>query len=329
VCTEIGGVTPREAVELGVLAERLGYDDIWTSESGGPDGIAPLASIAARTERIRLGTAILPIFQRTPALTAMTAATLQELSGGRFVLGLGLSTRFIVERWLGRSFERPLLQYREYVTVVRGLICGEKVDYCGATLAVRGFRLRAATEPRVPVLMAALGPRACRLAGELADGVIFYLKSPAGVRQSLAWVREGAEATGRDPSELECALMINVVPDTAVTRSVIAAYARVPEYARSLRLQGFADAIDAIAAAWPAGSEHAARAVDDTLIDGLTLPLDRAAGRRLLAEFAAAGVTSVMLLPTTTRNTGVTGFDNAVRTLQTFAPRTDTLEVVS
>lgn len=192
VNTEIAGLTPRQSVELGVLAEQLGFSDVWSSESGGQDGVACLAAIAARTDRVRLGTAILPIFHRTPALTAMTAASLDDLAPGRFVLGLGLSTRFIVERWLGSSFDQPLQAMREYLTVMRDLLDGANVQFAGSAVTVGGFRLRPAPRRRVPLYVAALGPRACRLAGELADGVVFFLKTPAGVRQALAWVGEGA-----------------------------------------------------------------------------------------------------------------------------------------
>jgi alkanesulfonate monooxygenase SsuD/methylene tetrahydromethanopterin reductase-like flavin-dependent oxidoreductase (luciferase family) len=167
----------------------------------------------------------------------------------------------------------------------------------------------------VPVLMAALGRRACRLAGEIADGVIFYLKSADGVRQSLAWVREGAEAAGRDPSAIECVLMINVVPDDERARAVLASYARVPEYARSLRQQGFGGTVDAVHAA----TEHLARAVGDELVAALTLPCDVAVSRRRMAAFAAAGVDALMLLPTPP--SGVRGYDNAVATVRMYAPK--------
>ena len=167
--TEIAGLSLRQAVELCVRAEQLGYDDAWSSESGGPDGISPLAAVAVRTNRIRIGTAILPIANRTPDLAAMTAASLQELSEGRFVLGLGLSTRYIVERWLGQSLDRPLLRLREYLTAVRDLLNGQTVDVAGSTITIRGFRLKAPPHPRVPVFMAALGPHASTV-GHAANG---------------------------------------------------------------------------------------------------------------------------------------------------------------
>jgi probable F420-dependent oxidoreductase len=324
VNTEIAGLAPPRMVELGVLAERLGYDDAWSSESGGVDGITPLAALAAATRRVRLGTAILPIGHRTPALAAMTAASLQALSAGRFVLGLGLSTRYIVERWLGQSHDRPLLRMREYLTAVRDLLAGRTVDVAGATLSVRGFRLKAPPEPRVPVYMAALGPRACRLAGAVADGVIFFLKSPAGVRQALAWVHEGAADAGRDPALVEPVLTVAVTrgPRAAEqARACVAGYARVPDYARSLRLQGFAAEVAAIEAGWADGRERAERSVGAAMAEALVLRAGGADGDAALTAFAAAGIRTVLLLPTRPLEPGAESFDNAAMVLKAFAPR--------
>jgi len=322
ICTEIGSLAPSQAVEMAVRAEQLGFAGVWTSESGGPDGIAPLAAIAARTRRLRLGTAILPIANRTPVLTAMTAATLQALSAGRFVLGLGLSTRHVVTRWHGQPHDRPLLRLREYVTVVRDLLGGRRVDFAGSTLGVHGFRLRSAPQPTVPVYVAALGPRACRLAGSLADGVIFFLKTPAGVRQAVAWVAEGAAAAGRDPADVEVVLMAPVVgtgdPDAA--RAYVAGYVRVPEYASSLRYQGLGAAVEAIQAGWADGRDRAAASVPDELLQSLCLPSDRAAAEALLAELANAGVRTVLLLPVGSAGAGATACDLADRVLWAFAP---------
>jgi probable F420-dependent oxidoreductase len=322
VNTEIAGLSLRQMVELGTLAERLGYDDAWSSESGGPDGISPLAGIAARTSRIRIGTAIVPIASRPPALAAMTAASLQELSDGRFILGLGLSTRHVVERWLGQSRDQPLLRLREYVTVVRDLLDGRRVDVVGTTLAVRGFRLKAPTRPRVPVYVAALGPGACRLAGALADGVIFFLKTPAGVKQAMAWVREGAAESGRDPALLECVLILGVAPGAdgpQRARAYVAQYARVPDYARSLRLQGFADEVDAIASGGPGGA-GTAPVVSPAMAEALILTPDRDDGPTALAAYEAAGVETTLLLPLRSREPDASAFDDAEMVLRTFAP---------
>jgi probable F420-dependent oxidoreductase len=323
ISTEISGLSVRQAVDLGVLAERLGYDDAWSSESGGPDGVSPLAAIAVRTSRLRLGTAILPIASRPPAVAAMTAASLHDLSNGRFVLGLGISTRHVVERWLGQPRDRPLLRLREYLTIVRDLLDGRRVDFAGSTTAVQAFRLKTPPRPRVPVYVAALGPRACRLAGALADGVIFFLKTPAGVKQAMEWVREGASEAGRDPAELECVLTLSVTAGTdflEVARASIASYARVPDYARSLRVQGFGDEVDAIAVAWAAGRERALEAVSASMAESLILPPGRERARTLLDAFEASGVETAVLLPLQPLQPDAGPFANAERVLRTLAP---------
>jgi probable F420-dependent oxidoreductase len=323
VSTEISGLSLRQAVDLSCLAEQLGYDDVWSSESGGPDGISPLAAIAARTSRVRIGTAILPIASRPPALAAMTAASLQELSNGRFVLGLGVSTRHIVERWLGQSRDRPLLRMREYLTVVRELLDGRRVEFAGATTTVRGFRLNAPTSPRVPLYMAALGPGACRLAGALADGVIFFLKTAAGVRQALGWVHEGASEVRRDPAELECVLTIPATCGADAlegARAAIASYARVPDYARSLRLQGFEDQLDAIAEGWTKGRERAVEAVSWSTVESLVLPPGQAHGRAALDAFGAAGVGTAVLLPSRSPRPDADVRGSVETVYRTFAP---------
>lgn len=322
--TEISGLSLRQAVDLGVRAEQFGYDDAWSSESGGPDGITPLATLAARTSRIRLGTAILPIANRTPAVAAMTAASLQDLSDGRFVLGLGLSSRYIVERWLGQSRDRPMTRLREYVTVVRQLLDGRTVDFAGETVVIRGFRLKAPPRLRVPVFVAALGPRACRLAGAVADGLIFFLKTPAGVTQAMAWAREGAHEAGRDPAALECVLTLPVIlgaDHLERARAHIAGYARVPDYARSLRLQGFEDEVDAIAAGWAEGSDQARQSVSPAMIPSLVLPPDPEAGQAALAVFGAAGVQTAVLLPIRPLEPDANALEHAETVLATFAPR--------
>src|SRR5262245_54992662 len=323
VGTEIAGLSLRQAVDLSCLAEQLGYDDAWSSESSGPDGISPLAAITVRTTRLRIGTAILPIAGRPPALTAMTAASLQELSNGRFVLGLGLSTGHIVERWLGQSRDRPLLRMREYLTVVRDLLDGRPATLAGATVSIEGFRLRTRPHPRVPVYMAALGPQVCRLAGALADGVIFYLKTPAGVKQAMEWVREGAADAGRDPAALECVLTLPAAGGTDAlegARASIASSTRVPDYARSLRLQGFEGELDAIAAGWVKGRERAAEAVSPAMVESLVLPPGRQRGQAMLDAFEAAGAETAVLLPSRSPRPDANALENAELVLRTFAP---------
>ncbi len=298
------GASLREAIELCLRAEGLGYSDVWSAEVGGADGIASLAAVAARTERVRLGTAIVPVFTRPPALLAMGAATLQSLSGGRFVLGLGTSSPIIVGSWMGGSFDRPLTRLREYVEVLREALSGKKVTYRGETVSLEGFRLQLDPEVPVPIYLAALGPRACRLAGEVADGVIFFLKTPRGVGQGLEWVAEGARAAGRDPGTIDCVIRVTAAVDEDpevlrfVSRRLVTTYAAVGVYNRSLALQGFEEEARAIDEAWTSGDrDGATAAVTDEMLDELLITGSAADCRAKLASFRRAGVKTPVLLP--------------------------------
>ena len=289
---EGGGL--RDAVELARHAEEIGYTDLWTAEVGGADALTPLAALAPLTSTARLGTGILPVFTRPPALLAMSAAALHDLSGGRFVLGLGTSSHVIVERWMGGKFSRPLTRLREYVEVVRAALTGERVDFHGLTTRVDGFRLQHAPAS-VPIHLAALGPTACALAGEVADGVVFFLKTADAVRTALEW-------TGRD--DLECVMRIPYLVDeepeilSVASRRLLLSYAPVDVYARSLAAQGFGAEIAAIREAWAAGDrKRAVEVVPQAMLDALFVMggPERAAQR--LEELRAAGVTTPVLLP--------------------------------
>lgn len=319
------GGSLRDELELCREAESLGYTDVWSAEVGGADGLSPLAAVAATTDAVRLGTAILPVFTRPPALLAMSAASLQSLSGGRFVLGLGTSSSIIVERWMGGSFEAPLTRLRDYVRAIKDLLAGEKVTFDSPSARLQGFRLQIDPGAPVPVYMAALGPRACRLAGEIADGVIFFLKSPHGVARALEWVEEGAHRAGRDASELDCVIRVPVLRsedteafDTA--RRLIVAYAIVDVYNRSLVAQGFEKEAQAIAETWASGDrKEAVRQVSDEMIRDLLLIGDAPACRQGLQSFRAAGVRTPILSPVVQDTDPARGWREARTTLKDLA----------
>src|SRR5687767_14560517 len=171
-------------------AERLGYGSVWTSEAYGSDAVTPAAWIAARTTKIHVGTGIMQIAGRTPAMTAMTALTLDQLSGGRFLLGLGVSGPQVVEGWHGVAFGRPLARTREYVEIVRAVWRREKaleftgtyyqIPYAGADATGLGKPLRSILHGRadIPIYLAAIGPRNVALAAEIADGWLPVFFSP-------------------------------------------------------------------------------------------------------------------------------------------------------
>lgn len=301
----IDGMGLRESLELAVEAEALGYDDAWSYEVSGTDGFTPLAWLAARTERLRLGISLVPAFHRPPALLGMSSASLQELAGGRFVLGLGSSSPTIVERWMGGVHERPLTRVRETVEALRLVLAGGKVDYDGETVRVDGFRL-ALPAAQVPVLLGALGPRMHRLAGAVGDGLITVFTTVEATPALLGDFHAGARDAGRDPASLGVVSKQFVAVDEddealrAMLRRFVCGYATVPAYNALIARQGFAEEAERMAAAWAEGRrEDALAAVTDELLEALIAfgSADRCASR--LRAHAGAGVTTLLIAPVT------------------------------
>lgn len=298
------GASLPQQLALCDVAVDAGYTDLWSAEVGGADGFAPLAALARSHDGPRLGTAIIPVFTRPAALIAMSAAALQNLTSGRFVLGLGTSSDIIVNNWMGESFSKPLTRLRQTVEVLREALSGKKVTYEGDSFHLKDFRLQIDLSSETPIYLAALGPRACRLAGAIADGVIFFLKTPKGVRQGLEWVAEGARSAGRDPDDLDCVLRVPVAMNedvesvASIMRRTITTYAMVDVYNRSLAQQGFAAEARAIVDAWQAGKrDKAAASVSDDMIAQLNIAGDREACRERLQRFRDAGVKTPVVLP--------------------------------
>lgn len=300
----LGGGSVAEEIGLCTKAIGFGYTDVWSAEVGGSDGFSPLAALAPGSGSARLGTAIVPVFTRPPALLAMSAATLQNLTRGRFVLGLGTSSDIIVKNWMGQSFAKPLTRLRETVEVLRDALAGKKVTFQGDSFHLKDFRLQLDPTAETPIYIAALGPKACRMAGAIADGVIFFLKTPDGVKQGLEWVAEGARAAGRDPDDLDCVIRVTVAMDedpevlSFMGRRLMTTYAMVDVYNRSLSEQGFADEAGSIVEAWRAGErDKAAASVSDAMLEELNIFGDADTCRKLLQRFRDAGVKTPVLAP--------------------------------
>lgn len=208
----------RNQVELAVAADGLGYDIVWVPEAYGGDAVSVLATIAARTERIGIGSGVLQIPARTPAMTAMSAASLDALSRGRFRLGLGVSGPQVSEGWHGVAFADPLGRTREYVQIVRDALSRRRVTATGKHFPLplpdsAGKALALALEPErttVPVYLAAVGPKSVALAGTIADGwlSIFFDSDDGG--QQIDHFRTAAAAAGRDPAELDVAVQVPI-----------------------------------------------------------------------------------------------------------------------
>ncbi len=301
-----GGLTATEIADCAERAEALGYESAWVAEGHGGDQFAILAACALRTRRIRLGTAISSVFVRTAPTIAMAAATVDELSGGRFVLGLGSSHRVQVGPEHGVEYARPLERVRDTVAVVRTLIREGEVSHAGETVRIERFNLwfrphRA--DP--PVYLSALFPKMLELTGEVADGVILTrstLETPAAARARIA---AGAARAGRDAAAIEITSLLpaSVSSDRqaalAAARPGLAFYAGFfPRYNRLLAESGFPDEAAAVARAWAAGdAAGAARAVTDEMIAATGIAGTAAECRDRLDAYRAAGLDLPIISP--------------------------------
>jgi F420-dependent oxidoreductase-like protein len=212
------GLSSQDQREIVQEAERLGYDSVWAAEAYGSDAATVLGWLAGLTETIKLGTSIFQMPARSPAMTAMTAATIDQLSGGRMLLGIGSSGPQVAEGWHGQRFARQIQRTREYVEVVRMALGRERVVYDGETLTLplpdgpgRALKLTIAPlQERIPIYLAAIGPNNTKLAGEIADGWIPTLFSPEHVAEFVPLLQEGAARAGRTLDGFDIAPQVNV-----------------------------------------------------------------------------------------------------------------------
>ena len=301
-------------------AERLGYDSIWTAEAYGSDAVTPAAWIAARTSRIHVGTAIMQLAARTPAMTAMTAMTLDALSDGRFRLGLGVSGPQVVEGWHGEAFGKPLKRTREYIDVVRAVLQREKpveyhgeyyqIPYAGADATGLGKPLKSILHPRadLPLYLAAIGPKNVALTAEIADGWIPVFFSPRRMPMFRGWLEEGFARAGRSAAGFDIMPSVQVVigDDLDACRASVKARAALyvggmgargknfyNELAQRYGYEGPAKTIQDL---YLSGKKaEAEAAVPDEMVDEVALCGPRERIRERLAAFKAAGVTTLMV----------------------------------
>lgn len=212
----LGDLSVRTTVDLAVRAEQLGVDTVWMSETYFErDAWTALTAIAASTHRIRVGTGVVPVFMRHPALLAMSFATLNELSGGRAVAGIGTGVGNVVSGQLAYDYSSPLSAMREAIAIMRGMLRGDTVDVAGRIFSARNVTLAGVpVSPGLPIQIAALGPKMCALAGELADGVHYDSPTPRLIAELNKCVDAGLEKAGRTDSDFErVAWMISAVHD--------------------------------------------------------------------------------------------------------------------
>jgi F420-dependent oxidoreductase-like protein len=312
------GLTAAEQLQVVQEADRLGYDSVWAAEAYGSDAATVLAWLAAGTENIKVGSAIFQIPARTPAMTAMTAATLDQISGGRFLLGLGTSGPQVAEGWHGQRFGRQLQRTREYVAVVRKALARERLEFSGETLELPlpdgpGKALKLTISPvkdEIPIFLAAIGPKNTALAGEIADGWLPFMFSPEHVGDVRPLLEEGAARSGRslDTFQIVPSVSTMISDDLEAARNimrpVLALYiggmgSREKNfYNAAVTRYGFGDAAREIQDLYLDGKkEEAGAAIPDELIDMLTLagPASHIADR--VAAYREAGVGTLAVTP--------------------------------
>lgn len=301
VTIPLEGIPLSKHGEMLRLAEEMGYTDFWTVEVDGLDAFVPAAVAATTTERAHIGTAIANIYTRGPALLAMSAAAVAEAAPGRFILGLGVSTQVIVERWNGGRVEQPLARMREMVRFLRSVWAGERAS--SQLLGVQGFRLSRRLASPPPIFVAALREGMLRLAGEVADGVIINWLSPDDVPRVVAVAREGAARAGKDPQSLEVACRIFVLPPLpdgairAIGRRLMAAYLTVPVYAQFHAWLGREEVIRPMLQAWQAGDRQGAlELIPDSLLEELLVFGSRQECLDKIEAYCRQGVTIPVLL---------------------------------
>jgi alkanesulfonate monooxygenase SsuD/methylene tetrahydromethanopterin reductase-like flavin-dependent oxidoreductase (luciferase family) len=229
------------------LTERLGYESAYVTHIAGRDSVTTLMAYAARSERLLLGTGVMPIYSRTPVATAQSFGTLDEFSGGRAIIGLGVAHRPVVEAWYGQTIDKPLREMREYVGIVRAALRGEdppQGDKFRSTFHFMGFEPR----PDIPIYMAGLSPGMLRLAGELGDGLVLWLCTPRYIREVVVpTVTEGRAKAGKS---LEGFDIVAAVPSAVTSepeqaraqlRSELIPYFSLPFYRKMIELSGFGD----------------------------------------------------------------------------------------
>ena len=300
-----GAQLPMDAIpDLARAAEAHGFDCAWGGEANNKDPTVMLSAIAAVTTRLKVGSAIYHILGRTPATLALQAMGLDELSGGRFLLGIGSSNPTIA-KWHGQSFDRPLSRIQEYIEITRAAMRGEKLNFEGKFFTAQNFKMAFKPSGRsIPIYVAAFGPKMTRLAGRISDGVLINMANPTEISRIAAEVKAGAHEAGKDPAKMEiiCKVRCSIAPNYSVAREALSHaltyYALADYYRDLLGRMGFAEEVEAMRLAWKAGGFHAARAlISDRMFNSLPLVAATSAPEVVeqIQPYIEAGATRIIL----------------------------------
>ena len=323
-------ISNADMISIAQLADSLGYHSLWTGESWGRDAFTVLTMLACHTRSVRLGTGIATVFSRTPALIAQSIASLDSISEGRAILGLGTSGRIVIENWHGLLYRMPLARTREYVEIIRQALAGGTVNHRGEIFQLAGFRMNARpVQQQLPIYLATLGPKNLELTGQVADGWL-----PTWLdRQRLSGLKEliakAASKAGRDISDITVAPYIMCyaadTPDEMAVgergiRSHMAYYiGGMGDYYHALvSRSGYSSEADAVREAWAAGDRgKAAAAISDAMLENIAVLGSISECQAKLDRFRSAGVDMpILIFP---RGAPLPGIK---RTIEALAPDT-------
>ena len=298
-------LSPQDYQELSSQAEKNGFEAVWVPEGGGRDSLTSLATIAMKTDSVKLGTGILPIFARTPTNTAMSAAGMAAVSDGRFLLGLGVGHAPTVESRDGIPFKQPMTRMRETIQIIKALLSGEEVNFTGKQFKITGASMGAATpKTKVPIYIAALGPQMLEMVGELADGVLMNWTAVDYLGEAIGHIKRGAEKAGRDPNEIDITGYVRVAVGDNLTESrdslrrQVARYASNPFYRNFFAQTGFDKEMSAAAAALADGNlDKAADSITEEMQDQVAIVGTVEECRAALEKRRAAGLQLPVIAP--------------------------------
>jgi F420-dependent oxidoreductase-like protein len=312
------GLSGEEQLEMAKEADNLGYDSVWAAEAYGSDAATVLAWIAAHVERAKIASGIFQMPARTPAMTAMTAATLDNISNGRFILGLGISGPQVVEGWHGQPFDKPLARAREYVEIVRKALARETLTYDGEFYKLPrpggpGKPLKLIIRPvqeRIPIYLAAIGPKNTALAAEMADGWLPTLFAPEHVDVFRPSLEEGAARAGRSVDDLEITPQVSmgIYDDVVHARNFMRPYMALyiggmgsrerNFYNQLVTRYGYGDAAREVQELYLTGRQaDAMAAIPDELIDKVALTGPKEKVRDRIDAYRDAGVKTLLVTP--------------------------------
>jgi alkanesulfonate monooxygenase SsuD/methylene tetrahydromethanopterin reductase-like flavin-dependent oxidoreductase (luciferase family) len=296
-------ISPGKSLERAItrarLADELGFDSAYTTHIAGRDSMTVLAAYAVTTNRIRVGTGVLPIFSRTPVSTAQTAATIDELSGGRMILGLGVSHQVTVENWFDSKITKPVSQMREYVEIVRAILRGDEPpagEYFNTKFQFMGYEAR----DELPIYVGALSPNMLQLAGEIADGAMLWLCNPNYIRDVVVpEVTKGREKAGKtlEGFDIVAAVPSGIAEDRekafGAMRRELLTYFSLPFYRKMIERSGYEADVKAFDEAMASGDVDAAKAaISDDFLEALTAIGSADQVREGIERYREAGATS-------------------------------------